>query len=85
MDKELVGWPYPKGCGQPLNVQREISNKRCPSGVGVVTGTNKDTNSGIEHTRSRFADDIKLSSAIEGRDDIQKDLDSLRSGQIRTS
>ena len=36
-DEELVGWSHPEGSGQRLNVQMEISDKWCPS--GVCTGT----------------------------------------------
>ena len=37
VDKELVGWSQPKGSGQRLNVQMEMSDKWCGSGVHLGT------------------------------------------------
>ena len=37
MDKKLVEWSQPEGSGHRLNVQKDISDQGCPS--GVHTGT----------------------------------------------
>jgi len=45
-----------------------------------------DTDSGFEYTLSKFADDIKMSGAVntaKGRDAVQKDLDRVGRGSIR--
>ena len=45
-----------------------------------------NTDSGFEYTLSKFADDIKMSGAVntaEGRDAVQKDLDRVGRGSIR--
>ena len=39
VDEELFGWSHPEASGQKLNVQIEISDKWCPSGVCVRTRT----------------------------------------------
>ena len=39
MDGELIGWSHPEGSGQWLNVQMEIGDKWCPSGVHTATST----------------------------------------------
>jgi len=39
VDKEMVAWWHPEGSGQQLNVQMEIGDKWCPSGVHIGTST----------------------------------------------
>ena len=48
----------------------------------------EDVDSGVEYTVNKFADDTKLSGAVdmlERRDAMQRDLESLRSGPMCTS
>jgi len=89
VDEELAGWWHPE-----VAVNGSMSRWRSvTSGVpqGVRTGTSavllnifiNDTNSKIECTLSKFADDTKLRSAVnmpEGWDAIQRDLEKLEKG-----
>jgi len=39
LSEELAGWLHPEGSGQQLDVQMEISDKWCRSGVCTGTST----------------------------------------------
>lgn len=83
-DKELAGGLHTKSCGHRLIVHRETSDQWCPSGAGPGADTVQhpvgDTDSGIEGTLGKFADNTELCGAVDalgGRDGIRRDLFSL--------
>ena len=39
VDEGLAGWSHPEGSDQRFNVQMEIGDKWCPSGVRIRTST----------------------------------------------
>ena len=85
VDEVFILLSHPDGSGQWPNVQMEISDECCPSGVCIGTSTVNmfinGTDSVIENTLDKFSDDTKLSGAVdtpEGWDAIQRDLDKLK-------
>ena len=75
VDKKLVGWLH-KECGEQLNVQAGSDVPQEPVlGPEMLNNFVGSTDKGTEHTLSKFADDSKLSCAVdvsEGRDAIQR-------------
>ena len=79
MDKELVGWPQPEGCGQWFYVQVEMVTGDIPE-TSALQHLYQRCRYSIVCTFSKFADDTKLNGAVaitEERGTIKRDLVNL--------
>lgn len=75
VDKELAESSYPESCGKCLNIQVTIDiTQGSLLGLALFNVFVSDTDSGIECTLNKFANNTKLCGAVymlEGRDVIQ--------------
>ena len=80
MDKELAGWSCPKGSMPKWKAEMGGVPQESTPGQNLLNIFLSNTDSGIECTLSKSADDTKLSGGVdtaEGWDGVQRDLDKL--------